>query len=111
MADTTDSNLTPPAADASGMPTGKKVAVVAAPAFTPAAGHIPPRPRDKFLESLANFTFGGRPKPELVDEVKRIAVTLANIAPCDKADQLEGRFEISGFTAHSVLVVVTPHNY
>ena len=82
-----------------------------APVFTPAAAHISARPREKFLETVKNYTFAGNPKPELVDEVKRIALVLAEIAPCDKADMLEARIEISGYSAHQVLVQVSPHSY
>ena len=92
------------------IPAPTKVAAPPA-AFTPAAAHITARPREKFIETITNYKFAGNPRPELTDEVKRIALSLANIAPCDKADQLEGRIEISGFSAHQVLVQVSPHNY
>lgn len=92
------------------MPTSKKVSAPT-PAFTPAAAHISARPRDKFIETITNYKFAGNPKPELIEEVKRIALSLADIAPCDKADQLEARIEISGFSAHQVLVQVSPHSY
>lgn len=82
-----------------------------APDFTPTAAVISFRPREKFLEAVAAFKFGGNPRPELVDEAKRVALTLAGIAPCDKADQLQGQFEISGFAAHQLRVIVTPSNY
>ena len=79
--------------------------------LTPAAAHISARPREKFLETITNYKFAGNPRSELVEEAKRIALALADIAPCDKADQLECRIEISGYSAHQVLVQVSPHNY
>ncbi len=99
-----------PTPDPTGMPAPTKV-VAPKPFFTPTAAFITSRPRDKFLETIKNYKFAGNPKPDLVEEAKRIALSLAEIAPCDVADQLECRIEISGASAHQVLVQVTPHNY
>lgn len=112
-----DTENQPPApAEATGVPSTAPVVPavklpVLAPAFTPAAAVISFRPRDKFLEAVAAFKFDGNPRPELVEEAKRVALTLADIAPCDKADQLQGQFEISGFAAHQLRIIVTPSNY
>ena len=103
-----DNSQTTP--DSTGMPAPKKVAPAPV-LFTPAAAHITARPRAKFIETVKNYKFAGYPRPELAELCQRVALELAEIGSCATADQLEGRVEISGASAHQVLVQVCPHNY